>query len=691
METDDISMVQVTLFAVHCAGCFYYLLADRYPDPGHTWLSASMPDFHRESLWKRYAASMYWSITTLTTVGYGDMHAVNTGEMVFTTLYMLFNLGLTAYLIGNMTNLVVHGTSRTRKYRDAIKAATSFAVRHQLPARLQEQMVSHLSLKFRTDSEGLQQQETLESLPKAIRSGISHHLFFSLVQNVYLFKGVSNDLIFQLVSEMNAEYYAPREDVILQNEAPSDFYILVTGSVLAGMARAGDVVGEIGVLCYRPQLFTARTRSLSQLLRMERTAFLRIAQANVGDGTIIINNLIQYLKENRDGGAIAGVSEEIEYMLARGQLELPVTLCYAASKGDDFLMHQLLKRGIDPNESDNYWHTALHVAASGGHEQCVKLLLEHGADPNARDTQGRVPLWEALSRRQHAAAQLLVDAGADLASVDAALYVRAAVEADDAALLEDVARHGGDVTAACWDDGVTALHRAVLQRNAGMVRVLLEHGADADREDGGGRTPRAVAEQLGHRDVQQLFGSQQHEAESPTRRGSAAPDHGGRLAAAAQPVTRFKSAPAARVPQRDSAGSSPSTASSRHSTPRRMVSFRNSLFGVLSSSQVNRHDGGGGSLLFGSRHERRSHSSRARVTVACPEQGASARMLVFMPETMVQLVELGGSKFGFAPTRVVTADGAQVDDARLVRDGDHLFLVTDQWVPDHACQPIAVE
>jgi hypothetical protein len=83
--------------------------------------------------------------------------------------------------------------------RDTIQAATSFAVRHQLPERLQEQMVSHLSLKFRTDSEGLQQQETLEALPKAIRSSISHHLFFGIVQSVYLFQGVSNDLIFQLV------------------------------------------------------------------------------------------------------------------------------------------------------------------------------------------------------------------------------------------------------------------------------------------------------------------------------------------------------------------------------------------------------------------------------------------------------------------------------------------------------------
>lgn len=60
--------------------------------------------------------SMYWSITTLTTVGYGDLHAQNEREMIFVICYMLFNLGLTAYLIGNMTNLVVHGTSKTRQF-----------------------------------------------------------------------------------------------------------------------------------------------------------------------------------------------------------------------------------------------------------------------------------------------------------------------------------------------------------------------------------------------------------------------------------------------------------------------------------------------------------------------------------------------------------------------------------------------
>lgn len=62
---------------------------------------------------------------------------------------------------------------------------------------------------------------------------------------------------------------------------------------VVGQAKAGDICGEIGVLCYRPQLFTVRTKRLSQLLRLNRTTLLNIVQANVGDGTIIMNNLLQ--------------------------------------------------------------------------------------------------------------------------------------------------------------------------------------------------------------------------------------------------------------------------------------------------------------------------------------------------------------------------------------------------------------
>lgn len=79
-------------------------------------MGSSMENFKEHSLWGRYVTSIYWSIVTLTSIGYGDLHPVNSAEMVFDILYMLFILALQAYLIGNMTNLVVHGTARTRQF-----------------------------------------------------------------------------------------------------------------------------------------------------------------------------------------------------------------------------------------------------------------------------------------------------------------------------------------------------------------------------------------------------------------------------------------------------------------------------------------------------------------------------------------------------------------------------------------------
>lgn len=108
--------MQVTLFSVHCAACTIYLLADRYHDQEQTWLWVTLEDFHHKSVWLRYVRSLYWAITTSTTTGYGDLHPMNSGEMVFDIFYMLYNLGLNSYLIGNMTNFVVQATMRTRKF-----------------------------------------------------------------------------------------------------------------------------------------------------------------------------------------------------------------------------------------------------------------------------------------------------------------------------------------------------------------------------------------------------------------------------------------------------------------------------------------------------------------------------------------------------------------------------------------------
>ncbi|XP_060188718.1 potassium channel AKT1-like [Lycium barbarum] len=110
-----VKCVCVTIFFVHCAGCFNHLIAINYPNPTKTWIGHSMDDFLNKDIWIRYVTAIYWSIATLTRVGYGDLHPMNTREMIFNIFYMLFTFCLKAYLIGNMTNFVIHGTSRTNQ------------------------------------------------------------------------------------------------------------------------------------------------------------------------------------------------------------------------------------------------------------------------------------------------------------------------------------------------------------------------------------------------------------------------------------------------------------------------------------------------------------------------------------------------------------------------------------------------
>ncbi|MCI13127.1 potassium channel KAT1-like, partial [Trifolium medium] len=103
---------------------------------------------------------------------------------------------------------------------------------------------------------------------------------------------------------MKAEYFPPKEDVILQNESPTDLYVLVSGAVnlvhyidgndqvVLDKATAVDTFGEFGVLYHVPQPFTVRTTELSQILRLNSTSLMNVLQANPGDAQIVMDNLL---------------------------------------------------------------------------------------------------------------------------------------------------------------------------------------------------------------------------------------------------------------------------------------------------------------------------------------------------------------------------------------------------------------
>lgn len=54
--------------------------------------------------------------------------------------------------------------------------------------------------------------------------------------------------------------------------------------------------------------------------------------------------------------------------------------------------------------------------------------------------------------------------------------------------------------------------------------------------------------------------------------------------------------------------------------------------------------------------------------------GHAAGKLVLLPDSLQELMKVAEVKFGKAARRVLTVEGAEVDDVAVLRDGDHLVL-----------------
>ncbi|WOL01330.1 potassium channel KOR2-like isoform X2 [Canna indica] len=493
--TRIVKLIMVELYCTHTAACVFYYLATMVPpaQEKYTWIgSLTMGDyqytnFREIDFWTRYITSLYFCIVTLATVGYGDIHAVNNREMIFIMIYISFTMILGAYLIGNMTALIVKG-SKTEQFRDKMTDVIKYMNRNKLGKDIRSQIKSHLRLQYEST---YNKASVLEDIPLAVRSKISQTLYLDFIREVPLFQGCSEEFLNQIVMGLYEEFFLPGEVIVEQGSPVDQLYIISQGyleEVIVGEDGSEeliaehttyDALGDASVLCNIPQPCTVRVCELCRILRIEKQSLANISQLYFKDGNQMLINSLKGKKTERN---MKQLELDIKYLIKNREADLALGLNNAAYYGDMSRLKVLISAGADPNKTDYDGRTPLHMAACRGYEQIVKFLIQQGINVNSIDKFGNSPLLEAVKAGHDKIAAILVDNGAILNLDDAGSYLFEVVTNSKIELLRRLLEYGIDPNSKNYDQR-TPLHVAASEGLHLVVNILIEFGADALSKD----------------------------------------------------------------------------------------------------------------------------------------------------------------------------------------------------------------
>lgn len=150
-------------------------------------------------------------------------------------------------------------------------------------------------------------------------------------------------------------------------------------------------------------------------------------------------------------------------------------LTTAIDRNDLTALKLILQETNDPDERDPAGRTALMYAALAGKSDFVKLLITFRASVNAEDKSGNTALHFASQDYRPETVEVLCASGANINAED--------------------------------KFGNTPLWKGIFnsRRRGDVIRILLQHGAEPDRKNKAGKSPRALAETIANYDVKQFL------------------------------------------------------------------------------------------------------------------------------------------------------------------------------------------
>jgi len=165
-----------------------------------------------EGIWLMYSYSLYWSVMTVTSVGYGDVAATafNPVEQLLCSVLMLLGGFVWSAVVATFCGLTTNMGPSTQAFRATLSQLNEFMSEYDMPAltrfRLREYI--HESQHLRN---GIAQAKLQSMLSPAMRGEVAWHMHCVWLERIWYFKGVEMELLIALAPRMKPAVFPPNE------------------------------------------------------------------------------------------------------------------------------------------------------------------------------------------------------------------------------------------------------------------------------------------------------------------------------------------------------------------------------------------------------------------------------------------------------------------------------------------------
>lgn len=267
------------LLCVHFVSCLWFYsskLEDFHPD---TWVVRNQ--LIDEDLGTLYLSSLYWTFTTLATVGYGDISSTTNSEKVIAIMWMVFGLYFFSFTIGSLSSMLSNMETKENALIGKLAVVDEFSREANLTKNFRQRLRYALRYSSEKTFSWIDKQNIFDELPKDLRYEIALAMHHGAIMNLAFFRDKDQAFIATVVPSLQPMFVQGKEYVYNTDEYADEIYFVTKGKVdyyTLGIERSiketqsGGYFGDIEVVLQVKRKFNAKAARNLELLVMRKSA-----------------------------------------------------------------------------------------------------------------------------------------------------------------------------------------------------------------------------------------------------------------------------------------------------------------------------------------------------------------------------------------------------------------------------------